>query len=68
MKYRCGWKGPVENKLEAELAVDEIRLLTIREMKSLFPGAHIWKETFLFFTKSIVAYSGFEFTTPDDHS
>jgi len=35
--------------------VDEIRLLTFREMKSLFPDCRIIKERFLFFTKSYIA-------------
>ncbi len=35
--------------------VDEIRLLTFKEMKSLFPDCEIIKERFLFFTKSYIA-------------
>jgi ubiquinone/menaquinone biosynthesis C-methylase UbiE len=44
----------------AEL-VEEIRLLTLREMKSLFPDCQIIKERFLFvFVKSYTAYRGEE--------
>jgi hypothetical protein len=35
--------------------VDEIRLLTYKEMKSLFPDCEIRKEKFLFMTKSYIA-------------
>ena len=33
----------------------EIRLLTLAEMQSLFPGCEIWQEKFLGFTKSYIA-------------
>lgn len=62
MKYRCGWKGPIPNRISAALSVNEIRLLTTREMKALFPEAKVWKEKYLLFTKSIVAYAGFDST------
>jgi hypothetical protein len=35
--------------------LEEIRLLTLAEMQSLFPGCEIWKERFLGFTKSYIA-------------
>lgn len=34
--------------------LDEVRLLTFKEMKLLFPGCEIRKEKFLFFTKSFI--------------
>ena len=37
--------------------VDEVRLLTARELKSLFPHAEIWKERVLGLTKSLIAVS-----------
>lgn len=42
---------------EARLIVEEIRLLTIKEMKELFPQSIIWKERFGGFVKSIVAHN-----------
>jgi hypothetical protein len=35
--------------------VDEIRLLNYREMVHLFPECEIYREKFLFFTKSYIA-------------
>ncbi len=35
--------------------VEEIRLLTRRDMRALFPDAQIWKESFLGMTKSFIA-------------
>lgn len=40
---------------EIEASVDEIRLLTVREMRELFPDAEIVRERFLLFTKSLIA-------------
>lgn len=35
--------------------LNEVRLLTYKEMKDLFPDCEIYKEKFLFFTKSYIA-------------
>jgi hypothetical protein len=59
MKHRYGLAGPVSNRKQAEEFVDEVRLMTASELKSLFPGATLWREKFLGLTKSIVAYGGF---------
>jgi hypothetical protein len=48
--------GKVEDRAVALAMVKEIRLLTTEEMRSLFPGAKIYKEFFGGFVKSIVAY------------
>jgi hypothetical protein len=45
------------SKNDARLIVDEIRLLTINEMKELFPQSFIWKEKFGGLVKSIVAHN-----------
>lgn len=42
---------------EARMQVDEIRLLTIAEMKELFPDSRIWREKIGGFTKSMVAHN-----------
>ena len=47
------------NKLSRENAIDkieEIQLLSLRDMKQLFPGAKIFKEKFLGMNKSLTAY------------
>ncbi len=41
---------------ETDALLSEIRLLTYKEMKDLFPDCRIIKEKFLFFTKSYIAY------------
>lgn len=47
-------KGNVE---EARTQVDEIKLLSTREMESLFPDSKIWREKVGSLTKSIVAHN-----------
>lgn len=44
------------SKREAIEQVREIRLLSLREMKQLFPDANIYAEKFLGFDKSFIAY------------
>lgn len=59
MKRRCGWRGPVADRTQAEELVDEVRLITANELKRLFPSAKLWRERFIGLTKSIVVYGGF---------
>lgn len=59
MRHRCGMRGPVSSRAQAEELVDEVRLMTARELKSLFPGATLWRERFFGLTKSTVVYRGF---------
>lgn len=54
-----GWRGPEPIPDRARRLVEEVRLLTKREMRHLFPTATIWGERVLGFTKSWVAYRGF---------
>ena len=47
------------NKLSVERAQDkvaEIQLLSLKDMKHLFPGANIFKEKFMGMNKSLTAY------------
>src|SRR5579863_2121255 len=55
-----GWRGNIPDKQEALQAVKEIRLLTEKELKNLFPGAKIYKEKLLGMTKSFIVYKGWE--------
>ena len=57
MKFRCGWRGPVPDRKDAESFVDEVQLLTAKEMRALFPGAVLWKEKVFGLTKSLVAHT-----------
>jgi hypothetical protein len=57
-RFQPGWyRGipPQEAKREAGM----VRLLTARELKSLFPSCTIWRERTLGLIKSLVAYKGF---------
>ncbi|MCC5787806.1 MAG: methyltransferase domain-containing protein [Phycisphaerales bacterium] len=58
-RRRCGWRGPERDPEKAKQLVDEVRLVTKREMRKLFPDSTLWGERFGPFVKSWVAYSGF---------
>jgi len=50
-----GRSSKFETAREATLYVQRISLLSTNQMRCLFPDAHIWKERYLGFTKSLVA-------------
>lgn len=52
--FNLGWYKKTPDYNEAEKAVDDCDLLTIKEMKKLFTEAKLYKEKFLFFTKSVI--------------
>jgi ubiquinone/menaquinone biosynthesis C-methylase UbiE len=54
--FRTPWGWKISSEQEAIEYVNEIRLLTEKELRSLFPGARIHKEKFLGLTKSLVVY------------
>jgi len=54
--FNLGHISKISNKEIAQMQIDEIRLLSKKDLRELFPDAEIYKEKFLFFTKSIVAY------------
>jgi len=54
--FNLGWRGNIPDKQEALQAVQEIRLLTEKELKNLFPGAKMYKEKLLGLTKSFIVY------------
>jgi hypothetical protein len=55
----CGWRGPCADPIGARRLVEEVRLLTRRELQMLFPSATIVAEWFCGFVKSWTAVSGF---------
>lgn len=60
-RFRPGWYGrDVRARADAERVVDEIRLLTRREMRRLFPDATVVTERALGLPKSFVAYAGWD--------
>ncbi len=56
---RMGWRGPYPDPTEAYAAVDEVRLMTLRELRRAFPEAEVWRERYCGLTKSFVMYAGF---------
>jgi SAM-dependent methyltransferase len=57
VKFRLGWYKKAENKAEAEKLINSIKLLTKKELLNLFAGSKLYKEKFLFLTKSLVVYN-----------
>jgi Methyltransferase domain len=58
-RWRCGWTGPCPDPAEARRQIEEIRLLTKRELTLLFPGATIIAEHFCGWVKSWTLIDGF---------
>jgi len=52
---KIGWMGPAKDLTEGFSLASSINLLSISQMKCLFPGSRILKEKFLGIVKSIVA-------------
>lgn len=65
-RVRCGQRGPYPDPREARDRVDEVRLLTGRDMQQLFPNGTVWAERFGGLVKSWVAYGGFDSTQSRD--
>ncbi len=57
-RWRCGWRGPYQNVERAHQMVSEVRLMTGRELQSLFPDAKLLPERFCGMVKSWVAIGG----------
>lgn len=56
-RFSLGWFSKFPSKEAAKREIESIRLLTRSELRALFPGAHIVKETYWGLTKSFVALS-----------
>lgn len=57
-RRRFGWRGPCADRESARRAIEEIRLLTRRGMRELFPDATLRAERFLGMVKSWIAIRG----------
>lgn len=57
-RWPLGWHPRFTDDDEAREAVSSIRLLTLKEVKTLFPGARIYKERFCGLTKSFMTAGG----------
>ncbi len=55
---RSPWGWRITNQQEAKRYVSNIRLLSEKELRTLFPGASIHREKFLGLTKSFLIYHG----------
>jgi hypothetical protein len=56
-RFDLGWHRRTPDPEEARRTVSAIRLLTEREMRTLFPRAHLYSEKVFGLTKSFIAYS-----------
>lgn len=56
----CGWRGPCPDPIKARRLVEEIQLLTRRDLKNLFPSAKIVAERVGGIVKSWTAIAGFD--------
>ena len=55
----CGWRGRTPDREKARELVDEVQLLSRRQLESLFPGARIEAERFAGLVKSWMVIGGF---------
>jgi hypothetical protein len=58
-RRRCGWRGPCADRDKARQLVREIRLMSRRELRRLFPEATLLPERFCGLVKSWIAVHGF---------
>jgi hypothetical protein len=67
-RFALGWSGRIPDREAAERTVRSVRLLSKSEFEALFPTANVWEERVLIWTKSFVAYDGWDSgTTPESH-
>lgn len=65
-RVKCGWRGPLPDKAAAARSVDEVRLMSRRELIDLFPGATIEPERLAGLTKSWIVRDGFDEATAQE--
>lgn len=58
-RYTCGWHGPCTDPVRARELVEEVRLLTAKELRAIFPGATFIPEWFCGLVKSWTVVAGF---------
>lgn len=58
-RRQCGWRGPCRDASAADAAVREVRLMTRRQLRRLFPDAAIVAERFGGLVKSWIVHAGF---------
>jgi len=58
-RWRCGWRGPCPDAVKARQLVEEVRLLTVHELKAIFPEATMVAERFCGLIKSWTVIGAF---------
>jgi 2-polyprenyl-3-methyl-5-hydroxy-6-metoxy-1,4-benzoquinol methylase len=58
--FQLGWMPKTPVKSEARRRVEDIRLLSLKEIQTLFPKAQIYQEKAFGLTKSFIAYGGWK--------
>jgi SAM-dependent methyltransferase len=58
MHFSVGWYKKFQDRDKAEEAVRTIRLLSLKEMKRLFPNCSVLKERYYGLVKSFIVYDG----------
>ncbi len=58
-RWKCGWRGPCSDPVRARDLVEEVRLMTGRELKSAFPNGKLLPERFCGLVKSWTVFGGF---------
>jgi SAM-dependent methyltransferase len=56
LKFNLGWYKKAHNKEEAEDIINSIKLLKKKDLALIFPNGKIFKEKFIFLTKSLIVY------------
>jgi hypothetical protein len=57
-RFDLGWLTRTRDRAAARAVVESVRLIGARELLRLFPGATLWRERFLGWTKSLVVFGG----------
>ncbi len=58
-RWKCGWRGPYADLVQARQMVREVRLMREAELRQAFPGADLVPERFAGLVKSWIAIHGF---------
>lgn len=58
-RWTCGWVGPCPDPVKARELVEEVRLMTAKELREIFPGATLVPERLCGLVKSWTVVAGF---------
>ena len=57
--FNVGWYHRIPDREKARKEVESVSLLSEKDLRGLFPGASVYRETVIGLTKSLIAYDGF---------